>query len=157
MEWHGAVGDQELLWGVLRHTPFCFSALKNDTIYCPTLFRSRSNQLSETAQQKSTVKVIAVAGHVRMGELVDRLRSDIDTSLGAGTSRLVVNMTNLKSLDSSGIGVLVRSLGLAKKMGGSIKLADVPEGVAQTLQVTGIWRLFDVFKTDQEAIGSFGA
>jgi anti-anti-sigma factor len=113
--------------------------------------------LAEIAQQKSTVKVIQVAGHVRMGELVDRLRNDIDTSLGAGTSRIIVNMTNLKSLDSSGIGVLVRSLGLAKKMGGSIKLSDVPEGVSQTLQVTGIWRLFEVFKTDQEAIASFVA
>jgi anti-sigma B factor antagonist len=113
--------------------------------------------VSETVQQKSAAKVIQVAGHVRMGELVDRLRTDIDTSLGAGNSRIIVNMTNLKSLDSSGIGVLVRSLGLAKKMGGSIKLADVPESVAQSLQVTGIWRLFEVFKTDQEAIASFGA
>jgi anti-sigma B factor antagonist len=113
--------------------------------------------VSETVQQKSVVKVIQVAGHVRMGELVDRLRNEVDTSLGAGTCRVVVSMTNLKSLDSSGIGVLVRSLGLAKKMGGSIKLADVPEGVAQSLQVTGIWRLFEVFKTDQEAIASYGA
>ncbi len=103
------------------------------------------------------MKVITIAGHVRMGELVDRLRNDIDNCLDGGTSRIVVNMTNLKSLDSSGIGVLVRSLGLAKKMGGSIKLSDVPEGVSQTLQVTGIWRLFESFKTDEEAIASYGA
>jgi anti-sigma B factor antagonist len=112
--------------------------------------------LAETIQkQAANVHLISLGGHVRMGEIVDKLRQDIDLHLNAGNVRIVVNMANVKSLDSSGIGVLVRSLSLAKQKGGDLKLSHVPAGAAQTLQVTGIWRLFDVFNTDDEAIGSF--
>jgi anti-sigma B factor antagonist len=144
-----------MFWGAPSAPHFVFTAAKTIQSNPSRPAPLRSETLSETAQQKSAVRVIEVAGHVRMGELVDRLRSDIDSNLSAGNNRLVLNMTNLKSLDSSGIGVIVRSLGMAKKDGGSIKLANVPEGVTQSLQVTGIWRLFEVFKTDQEAIASF--
>jgi anti-anti-sigma factor len=101
------------------------------------------------------IKLVALMGHVRMGEVVDKLRHDIDSHLNAGHPRMVITMANVRSLDSSGIGVLVRSLSLAKKSGGNIKLANVPPAVAQTLQVTGIWRLFEVFDSDQKAVESF--
>jgi anti-sigma B factor antagonist len=103
------------------------------------------------------IKMVLLAGHVRMGDVVDKLRKDIDTHLGSGSTRMIVSMGSVKSLDSSGLGVLVRSLSLAKQKGGTIKLAQVPPGVAQTLQITGIWRLFEIFETDQQALDSFGA
>lgn len=111
--------------------------------------------MAETTNN-SEVRTVVLAGHVRMGDVVDKLRHDIDTHLADGHPRMIVNMTKVRSLDSSGIGVLVRSLSLAKQKGGSIKLADVPPGVAQTLQITGIWRLFEVFESDEKALASFG-
>src|SRR5262245_36302316 len=113
-----------------------------------------SGNVAETVNTNE-IKMVILAGHVRMGELVDKLRQDIDSHLSAGHPRMVINMTNVRSLDSSGIGVLVRSLSLAKKVGGTIKLANVPPAVAQTLQITGIWRLFEVFDSDQKAVESF--
>jgi anti-sigma B factor antagonist len=111
----------------------------------------------EAAQQKPSVEIIQLAGHVRMGELVDRLRGDVDNNLSSGNIRLVVNMDHVRSLDSSGIGVLVRSLSLAKQKGGNMKLSQVPAAVKQTLQVTGIVRLFEFFDSDEEAIASYGS
>jgi anti-anti-sigma factor len=101
------------------------------------------------------VGIIALSGHVRMGEQVEKMRNDIDANFSSGQTRMVVSMEGVRSLDSSALGVLVRSLTMAKQRGGTIKLAHVPPSVAQTLQITGIWRLFEVFDNDQKAVDSF--
>jgi len=102
------------------------------------------------------VRVIRAAGHIRMGEAVDHLRADVDASLAAGNAKIVVDMTEVRSLDSSAIGVLVRSLSLAKQKGGSLKLANVPQGVRESLTITGILRLFEIFEDGAKAVASFG-
>lgn len=102
-----------------------------------------------------SVTVLKPHGHVRMGDAVDQLRAEIDDRLEAGQARILIDMGDVKSLDSSAIGVLVRSLSLAKQQGGSIRLLNVPEAVGHTLEVTGILRLFDVFNDEATAVASF--
>lgn len=104
---------------------------------------------------RGEVKIVTMQGQVRMGEAVDNLRSAVDQHLAAGHARLVMNMEKLTTLDSSGIGVLVRSLTLAKQKGGTLKLAAAPPVAIQTLKVTGLLRLFEVFPTEAEAVKSF--
>jgi anti-anti-sigma factor len=105
--------------------------------------------------EQAQVRIIPIAGHVRMGDVVDRMRSAIDASLSAGEIRIVMDMTGVKSFDSSAIGVLVRGLSLAKQRGGVIKLAAVPENAKHSLQLTGILRLFEVYPTQAEAVSAF--
>jgi anti-sigma B factor antagonist len=112
---------------------------------------------SQPASQStpSGVKVIKLAGHIRMGEAIDRFRNEIDGEMAQGNCRFLVDMTDVRSLDSSGIGMLVRSLSLAKQRGGTIKLANVPQQASQTLRVTGVLRLFEVFESEAAALKSF--
>ena len=110
----------------------------------------------ESSQPKpSGVKVIKLAGHIRMGEAIDRFRNEIDGEMAQGNARFLVDMTDVRSLDSSGIGMLVRSLSLAKQRGGTIKLSSVPAQASQTLRVTGVLRLFEVFESEAAALQSF--
>ena len=103
----------------------------------------------------SGVKVIKLAGHIRMGEAIDRFRNEIDGHLAQGDSRFLIDMGDVRSLDSSGIGMLVRSLSLAKQKGGTIKLANVPQQASQTLRVTGVLRLFEVYENEAAALKTF--
>ena len=103
----------------------------------------------------SGVKVIKLAGHIRMGEAIDRFRNEIDGHLAQGDSRFLIDMGDVRSLDSSGIGMLVRSLSLAKQKGGTIKLSNVPQQASQTLRVTGVLRLFEVYENEAAALKSF--
>ena len=106
---------------------------------------------------QTVVKVIHLHGQVRTGESVDRLRSEVEASLKEGNTRIVLNMAEVRSLDSSAIGVMVRSLMLAKQQGGLVKLSAVPNGALQTLTTTGVSRLFEVFEDETKAVESFGA
>ena len=44
---------------------------------------------------------------------------------------------------------------LAKQKGGIIKLANVPAQASQTLRVTGVLRLFEVFESEAAALKTF--
>jgi anti-anti-sigma factor len=100
--------------------------------------------------------VITLTGQVRTGAAVDGLRAKVEESIRAGQPRVIVDMSKVTSLDSSGIGVLVRSLTQLKQQGGTLKLVGLPQGVAHTLKTTGVLRLFEVFPEVADAMNSFG-
>lgn len=107
-------------------------------------------------RKKSEVQLIQLRGQLRLGGPVDELRRTIDESLAQGDSRFVLNLSEVPMIDSSGIGLLVNSLALAKKNGGNVKLVQ-PSGFAvKTLRFVGVYNLFEVFETDDQAIESFG-
>jgi len=70
------------------------------------------------------VQVIRLRGSLTLGAPVDDLRQTLEQALGAGDANLVLNLSDVRWIDSSGIGVLVKSLTTAKQSGGSLKLVN---------------------------------
>lgn len=58
-------------------------------------------------------------------------------------------------IDSSGIGVLVRSLTTAKQRGGSVKLVNPSKLALQTLKIVGLINLFEIINDEAAAVESF--
>jgi anti-sigma B factor antagonist len=105
--------------------------------------------------EAKAVRVIQLSGHVRTGETLERLRAELESAQRNGESRIVLNMSGVRSMDSSCIGLLVRHMTLAKNGGGALRLAAVPSGAAQALQITGLMRLFQVYGSEEAAVASF--
>src|SRR5215472_10785042 len=73
------------------------------------------------------VQVISMRGDLMVGDAVDNLRRTVTQTLGSGNSRIVFDLSDVKLLDSSGIGVLVRTLTAVKQRGGNAKLVNPSE------------------------------
>jgi len=106
-------------------------------------------------RSQAEVKLIKLRGRLTLGEPVDRLRSTIEELLATGNTRLVLDLEEVAMLDSSGIGLLARSLASAKQQGGSVKLLNPSKFATQTLKLVGILSLFETFEDQQTAITSF--
>lgn len=106
-------------------------------------------------RSQGTVKIIKLRGRLSLGESVDRLRATVEDLLGAGNKELVLDLEELNSMDSSGIGLLSRCLTSAKQQGGSLKLVNPSKFVTQTLKLVGLLNLFEVFPDSQTAAASF--
>lgn len=65
---------------------------------------------------------------------------------------LVLDMSDLRFLDSTGIGVLVRIHKKASALGGVLAFADVPSNVVKILEVTCLDRIFPVYPTVEDAL-----
>lgn len=106
-------------------------------------------------RSQSEIKVLKLRGRLNLGEAVDRMRDTCDDLLNAGDTRWVVDLEEVSMIDSSGIGVLVRYLTAAKQRGGSLKLLNPSKFAVQTLRMTGLLNLFEVFQDQQQAVSSF--
>jgi len=101
------------------------------------------------------VHVIHLRGDLKLGEPVDGLRRACLDLMNEGDTRLVVNLSEVPMIDSSGIGVLVRTLAQAKQHGGTLKLVNPSKFALQTLKIVGLLSLFELFDDDTKAIQSF--
>ena len=106
-------------------------------------------------RKRAQVQVMQLRGQLRLGEAVDELQRTITDSMEEGDLRFVINLSEVPMIDSSGIGVLVRSLTSAKKRGGSVKLVNPSIFAQKTLRVVGVLNLFEVYEDDDQAVASF--
>jgi anti-sigma B factor antagonist len=107
-------------------------------------------------RRQSNVQIVKLRGDLKIGEAVDAFRQTLEEHLGAGDSRIVVNIGEVPMIDSSGMGVLVRSLTTAKQKGGTVKLVKPSKVTMQALKIVGLLNLFEVFDDEAKAVESFG-
>jgi anti-sigma B factor antagonist len=69
------------------------------------------------------------------------LRKAVNDLVAGGDSRIVIDMTDLQFVDSSGLGALVGGLKSARVAGGDLRIAAVPEAVRTVLHLTNLDRV----------------
>jgi len=104
---------------------------------------------------QSDVKLITLRGRLNLGEPLDRLNATMTDLLNDGQSRFILDLQEVPTIDSSGIGLLVRFLTSAKQRGGSLKLLNPSKFAVQTLKLVRVLTLFEVFEDPQLAVASF--
>jgi anti-sigma B factor antagonist len=110
-----------------------------------------------TVRRRSDVQIIQLKGAVRLGQGVDTFRRAVDDAFAAGDVRLILNCAEVPMIDSSGIGVLVKSLSSAKQRGGDIRLVNPSKFMTQTLRLIGVLNLFTTFEDEDKAVESYAA
>ncbi len=108
-----------------------------------------------SVRKRAQVQLIQLRGQLRLGPPVDELKKTIDEALADGDTRFAVNLAEVPMIDSSGIGLLVRSLTSTKQRGGSLKLVSPSNFAVKTLKLVGVLNLFEVFDSDDKAVESF--
>lgn len=102
------------------------------------------------------VKLVKLRGRLNLGDSVDRLRDTLGDLMSSGDTRVVLDLSEVPWIDSSGIGLLVKILTSAKQRGGSIKLLNPSKFTVQTLKMICLLDLFEVFDDQERAVASFG-
>ena len=105
--------------------------------------------------KQADVQVLRLRGRLTLGEAVDAFKSALDNAIAAGDAQIVINVAEVPLMDSSGIGVLVRSQSSARAAGGCIKLVRPTSYTLKTLKMVGLLDLFEVYDGEEEATASF--
>jgi anti-anti-sigma factor len=111
--------------------------------------------LDINVRKRAQVQVVQLRGQLRMGPAVDNLRQTLEEAVGTGETRIVINLSEVPMIDSSGIGLLVKLLVSAKKLGGSVKLLQPSKFAIQTLKLVGVLNLFEIYDAEDAAVASF--
>lgn len=110
-----------------------------------------------TNRQVGDVTVVDVAGRITLGEGASALRENIRNLVAQGNKKILLNLSEVSYIDSSGIGELVSAFTTVTNQGGSLKLLGLTKRVKDLLQITKLYTVFDVYESEPIAIRSFGA
>ena len=80
--------------------------------------------------------VVTLNGALSLGTNLKILDTQLQQLIEDGVVRLVLDLTACPYADSSGLGVMVHTYGLAEAKGGSIRLCGLSERIARMLQLT---------------------
>lgn len=91
------------------------------------------------------------------GELIDKNQAAemikaIDALLEAGKTRFVVDLGELKYMNSSGLNVLIQLLSKTRNRGGETVICHVNKKVNELLLITKLNTLFKVVESKEDAL-----
>ncbi len=113
--------------------------------------------LEITERDANGITVLSLTGRVVLGDESNQLRTKLKELLGKGTTRLVLDLAEVKYIDSAGLGALVAGFTSAQNQGASMKLANLTKKFDEQLHITKLVTVFDVFDTVDGALKSFGS
>ncbi|MGE5798211.1 MAG: STAS domain-containing protein [Ignavibacteria bacterium] len=100
--------------------------------------------------------VIELKGNVMGGEDTKEFNELLHKLIDEGKKNIVVDLSDVKFMNSSGLGMLIGGLTTVKKSDGSFKLARVTEKIESLLIITKLITIFESFDSIEAAIESFG-
>jgi anti-sigma B factor antagonist len=89
------------------------------------------------------IAVVEVAGEVDV-YTAPTLRQHLRDATSAGALRIVVDMTEVQFLDSTGLGVLVGAMGRIRELDGTLRLVVASDHILKVLRITGLDGLIPV-------------
>lgn len=110
----------------------------------------------ETEKAKDGICVIAVSGEVDLFTAPE-LKLAAQRELDAGTTRLVVDLTATRFLDSTALGVLIGLVKRVRPLGGDLSIVNTEPTTAKTFAITGLDEVFTVVATRDDAIAALSA
>jgi anti-sigma B factor antagonist len=113
------------------------------------------NTLEIAVLRHGDVTSLTLRGPLVLGPPADNLRQTLDNLVAHGEHQIVLEISGINRLDSSGIGLLVKALQTTKEAGGTVRLVNPPKVVLQTLTMCRLLPLFQVYDNESEAIAAF--
>lgn len=106
-------------------------------------------RVSVTSGDSHTVVVLAGESDVYT---YDQLRSALETAAGTGAALLIVDLSGLEFMDSTGVQVLLDIRVMMSDRGGKLALAGPQNTVARVLNLVGADQLIPVYASVGEAV-----
>lgn len=110
-------------------------------------------ELSLATRQVSGHTVVEVRGEVDVYTAA-RLRERLIEVIGGGAGSVVVDLSRVDFLDSTGLGVLVGALKRLRLAGGELALVCASEKLLKIFRITALDRVFRLYDTVAAATAS---
>ncbi len=101
------------------------------------------------------VAIVDLSGRLTMGEAAGMLRDTIKELIAEDCKQIVLNLSDVSYIDSSGLGELVGAFATLSNRGGRLKLLNLQKRVHELMQITKLVTIFEVFEDEGKAVRSF--
>lgn len=99
--------------------------------------------------------VITLKGNVMGGPDGQELHDTLHELKDEGKPNVVVDLSKVKFMNSSGLGMLISGMTTMRNAGGDLRLAHVADRIQSLLVITKLVTVFKEYDTVDEAVESF--
>lgn len=108
-------------------------------------------------RQVGDVSILDLAGKLTIGAGDVALRGAMLDEIGDGHKKIIINLDDVKVIDSSGLGELIRCKATAASNEAEIKLLHVNLKARKLLTMAHLVGVFEMFDDEEIAIASFAS
>ncbi len=109
-------------------------------------------KISEKAHNE--IMVLNLSGKIMGGDDHELFHSQVKTLISEGYVDVVLNMSKVNWINSTGLGVLVSGFHTVKKNGGQMKICCVSDRIDNILNVTQLKLVFETFDSEEKALAA---
>jgi anti-sigma B factor antagonist len=113
------------------------------------------SDLTITNRDDRGVIVVNLTGKIALGETSQQLHSALKSLIEEGKKNILLNLSNVRTIDSSGLGTLVAGYTSVERADGQLKLTSLSDKASELMTITKLYTVFEVFDDEQAAINSF--
>jgi anti-sigma B factor antagonist len=106
-------------------------------------------------RQVGNIVILTPKGHLMGGDETDELEKTIEAHAEGGNKHLIVNLSETQHMNSTALGVLIKSHASYVRRAGQMKLCSVDKRIENIFVITKLSMVFDAYPTEEQAIASF--
>lgn len=114
-----------------------------------------SGEVNVTVRENGSVRTLEITGDLKGDDEIRPLKAALDREVERGARDFVIDLSEVRLVNSLGIGILVACLTSVRKRGGDIRLAGASRRVIRALDHCRLLDVVDHFDTAAEACDSF--
>jgi len=113
------------------------------------------SSLITNLRQFGSITIVDLRGSIDLGEASLTLRRTIRDLVESARTKIILNFSQVNSMDSAGVGELAGAYVPVKSKGGELKFLNPTKKVHDMLKITQLDKVFEVYIDEQTAIRSF--
>jgi anti-anti-sigma factor len=98
---------------------------------------------------------ITIDGKLSHGPNLDDFRARWTSAVASGCTHIIIDLSKVPMIDSSGMGNMVRCQTAVAAKGGGLKIVGARASVLHALSLTRLDRMFEFFPDEASAAASF--
>lgn len=106
-------------------------------------------------REQDGVVILEPKGKIMGGPDAGAVRERLHQLISDGKKKVVVDLSGVSWMNSSGLGILIGGLTTMRNSGGDLKLANTTEKVHNLLMVTKLISIFESYDTVDDAVASY--
>jgi anti-sigma B factor antagonist len=122
-----------------------------------SVYQESGVDLQISARKFGNVTILDLRGRIVIGPGNDSFKVELRKLAENPANDVLINMAGVTQIDSSGIGILVRSFVALRHNGRSLKILNPTEPVSEILKVTGLVNSLPAYTDEAKALASFSA
>jgi len=107
-----------------------------------------------SARRTENTTIFDVSGDIDLANSPEMRRALLGELREKRTPRVVVNLTKVRYIDSSGVASLVEGLKASRDTGTRLLLFGLSPSAREVLQLSRLLKIFEVFENEEQALAS---